>query len=172
MVLAKILSKQTVRLDVSNVDKWTVIKALVDLIIQSGKSRDRQAILSAVIDREKRGSTGLEHGIAIPHARSESVSELVAALAVSKSGVDFDSADHKPCHLVFLIIAPPQESTRYLKALADVAFIGSEPARVAALTSAASPEEAISILQQMGGICPGNDATGGVRPVGRSSNSR
>jgi mannitol/fructose-specific phosphotransferase system IIA component (Ntr-type) len=152
MVLDKVISKQTIKFGVpSGADKWTLISDLVDLVIQSTGGGDRHAILSAVIDREKAGSTGLENGVAIPHARSSNIGGLVAALAISKEGIDFDSADGRPCHLVFLIVAPPQESTRYLKALADVAFIGSGPERVSALVGAGSPDDALRILGELGG---------------------
>lgn len=160
MVLGKLVTKQTVSLDVSEMDKWGVIEHLVDLIAQCGKTSDRQAILSAVIERERRASTGLERGIAIPHARSERVVELAMALAISKKGIDFDSADGQPCHLVFLVVAPPQESTRYLDALSSVACIGTRPERLETLITAESPEEAVSILVEMNGVRARNNIQG------------
>jgi mannitol/fructose-specific phosphotransferase system IIA component (Ntr-type) len=149
MVLARILSRETVKLGISNVDKWTAIEELVDLMVERGLLDDRNAVLSAIVDREKRGSTGLENGIAVPHARSNGVGELVGVLGISKDGIDFESADGKPCYLIFLIVAPPQESTTYLKALADVTFIGSDEGRVSKLRYASSPDEVISILEQI-----------------------
>lgn len=151
MIMDKIISSETVVLDVSHNDKWRVIEELVALVVKAGKCADGQSVLSEIIDREKRGSTGLVNGVAIPHARSDMVSEITGALAISKNGIDFDSADGKPCHLVFLIIAPPKEATRYLKALSQVALIGSEPGLVSALTTAATAEEVMSILGGNGG---------------------
>ena len=155
MVLESMLSKETVKLGISCVDKWTVIGNLIDLMVEKGRVRDREAILSAVINREKQGSTGLEKGVAIPHARSDGVRELVAALGISKDGLDFDSVDAKPCHLIFLIVAPPQESTRYLKALAAiVSYIAKDEDVISRLRLAASPEEVMSILAEIGKSIP------------------
>ena len=146
MVLETMISENTVKLDISDVDKWTVIEQLVDLIVESGTGYDREDILAAVIERERQGSTGIENGIAVPHARSNGVSEFACAVGVSRRGIDFDSADQKPCHLIFLIVAPHQESTKYLKALSAVAYIGNNEDRTARLVAADSPEEVISIL--------------------------
>lgn len=160
MILHKIISENTILLDISDMDKWNVIEALMDRIMQTGQCRDRQAVVSAVVDREKRCSTGLVNGVAIPHARSEMVGEMIGALGISKKGIDFESADGKPCHLVFLIIAPHSESTRYLKALSEVAFIGSEPKCVATIRSSATRKEVLSILADKGRDRSESGATG------------
>jgi mannitol/fructose-specific phosphotransferase system IIA component (Ntr-type) len=150
MVLANVITEKTVKLDVSGVDKWTLIEELVDMIVESGRATDREALLTAVMDREQQGSTGLERGIAIPHARSEGVECVVGALAVSAEGIDFDSADGKPAHLVFLIAAPPHESTRYLKTLSAITFIGRSEGKTSRLISASSPGEVVSVLEEDG----------------------
>jgi len=160
MILHKIISEKTIQLDISGMDKWNTIEALMDRIMQTGKCRDRQAVVSAVIDREKRCSTGLVNGVAIPHARSDMVGEMIGALGISKKGIDFESADGKSCHLVFLIIAPPSESTRYLKALSEVAFIGSEPKCVATIRSVSTAKEVLAILADKGRSQSENDAIG------------
>jgi PTS system fructose-specific IIC component len=150
MVLANVITEKTVKLDVSGVDKWTLIEELVDVIVESGRATDREALLAAVMDREQQGSTGLERGIAIPHARSVGVEGVVGALAVSADGIDFDSADGKPAHLVFLIVAPPHESTKYLKTLSAITFIGRSEGKASRLVSASSPGEVVSVLEEDG----------------------
>jgi mannitol/fructose-specific phosphotransferase system IIA component (Ntr-type) len=146
MVLDKIIIEGRVKLGISDVDKWTLIEDLADLIIASGISADREALLAATLEREDKGSTGIGEGIAIPHARTTGVGELTGALGISEQGIDFESSDEKLCHLVFLILAPPEESTRYLKALSAVACIAKDPDRIARLRSAASPAEVMAIL--------------------------
>ncbi len=154
MVLANVVTEETVKLNVSGVDKWTLIEDLVDMIVRSGRASDREALLSAVMDREQQGSTGLEQGIAIPHARSEGVEGVVGALAVSIDGIDFDSADGKPAHLIFLIVAPPNESTKYLKTLSAITFIGKSESKISGLMSASSPADVVSILEENGEPSP------------------
>ena len=150
MVLANVITERTVKILVSDVDKWTLIEDLVDLIVESGKAGDREAVLSAVVEREQQGSTGLERGIAIPHARSEGIDGVAGALAISENGIDFDSADGKPAHLIFLIVAAPKESTRYLKTLSAITFIGKNEGKISSLISAASPGDVVSILEENG----------------------
>lgn len=151
MVLDKIITRDRIKLGVSDVDKWMLIEDLTDLIAASVGGSDRETLLSDTLEREEKGSTGIGEGIAIPHARTTGVGELVGALAVSNQGIDFDSADGKACHLVFLIVAPHEESTRYLKALSAVAFIAKDPERVERLKSATSPDEVIPILSEVEG---------------------
>lgn len=150
MVLSRILIRKVVALDSAGLDKWTAIERLVDALVQSGKVLDRGAILDAVFARERQGSTGIDNSIAIPHARTPYVTDLAAALGVSRNGIDFDSADGKPCHLVFLVAAPPEDSNRYLCALAELASFGSDPEAVAAMKTVRAPEDAIRILH---GFC-------------------
>ena len=149
MMLNRFIAREIIKVGISDVDKWTAIEDLVDLVVASGRSKDREGILSAILAREEQGSTGLEDGIAIPHARTDAVSEFVCAIGVSKEGIDFDSLDGKPCHLIFLIVGPTQESTKYLKALSAAAFIGKDESRVARLKSAGSPDEVIQILEDI-----------------------
>jgi mannitol/fructose-specific phosphotransferase system IIA component (Ntr-type) len=150
MVLEKIISPERIKLNISDLDKWTVIEDLADLIAASCES-DREVLVTDTMDREEKGSTGIGEGIAIPHARTAGVKELVAALGISEQGIDFESADGKPCHLIFLILAPPEESTRYLKALSAVAFIGKDPELISRLKLAASPDEVLAILGEVEG---------------------
>ena len=150
MVLANVITEGTVKLDVSDVDKWAVNEELVYLIVKSGRATDREALLTAVMEREQQGSTGLGHGIAIPHARAEGIDGVVGALGISAGGIDFDSADGKPVHFVFLIVAPPNESTRYLKTLSAITFIGKSESKTSRLLSASTPWEVVSILEENG----------------------
>jgi len=149
MVLEKMISEDTVKLGIpSDTDKWTVIEQLVDVVVERGLGSDRDKIMSAVMDREGQASTGLENGIAIPHARTDYVSEFACAIGISENGIDFDSADGNLCHVVFLVVAPNRDSASYLKALSTIAAIGSDSEKVTRLKGARSPAEVISLLEE------------------------
>ena len=156
MVRAKVLTKDLVKLDFHGIDKWTAIERLVDVVVQSTQDADRQAVLSAVIERERSGSTALHNGIAVPHARTDGVPHLVAAAGISREGIDFESGDGhsagQRCHFILLILAPPAESTRYLKALAAVAALGQDLNALDALKNATTPEEGFSIFEGIRGL--------------------
>ncbi len=151
MLLRKVLSERTITIVEDCPDKWGLIRLLVDSVVRSGGGKDADALYASVVDRERKVSTGLQKGIAAPHARTSGVEGLVAALAICPEGVDFDSLDGRPSRLVFLVLSAPSESTRYLKALADVAAIGTNAALVEALAAAKSPADAIRLIDEMCG---------------------
>ena len=149
MMLDKIITRDRVKIGLSDLDKWTVIEDLADLIAAGDQAGDRETLLNDTLDREQKGSTGIGKGIAIPHARTTGVSDLIGALGISRGGIDFEAEDGEPCHLIFLILAPANESTRYLKALSAVACIGKDKELMTRLTSASSSDEVISILGEV-----------------------
>jgi mannitol/fructose-specific phosphotransferase system IIA component (Ntr-type) len=149
MILEKIISIERVKIWDADIDKWAAIDELADLISSSSEGADRDTLIDDVLEREYKGSTGIGKGIAIPHARTTGVKSLVGALGISEQGIDFESDDGGRCHMVFLILAPPEESTPYLKALSAVAFIGKDEAIMSRLTSAASPGDVISVLDEV-----------------------
>ncbi|KKU82440.1 MAG: hypothetical protein UY09_C0014G0001, partial [Parcubacteria group bacterium GW2011_GWA2_47_8] len=64
--------------------------------------------------------TGIGQGVAIPHAKSEDVSKIVASLGISKAGIDFDSLDGEPVYIIFLMVAPPESISEHLQAIAKI----------------------------------------------------
>jgi mannitol/fructose-specific phosphotransferase system IIA component (Ntr-type) len=152
MALVDQVTPEAIKVGLAGIDKATAIRVLVDAIVASAEAAgaaDGKAILAAVLDREAKGSTGLESGIAIPHARTAGIADVACAIGISRDGIDFDSADHKPCHLIFLIVAPPEASTPYLKALSSVALIGRDAGLVTRLKSAATPGEVLELLAEV-----------------------
>ncbi len=104
--------------------KDKVLEQLVEKIDVPDVSK--QIILQTIKQRELMGSTGIGKGIAIPHARSIILRDLYLYVGISKKGVDFNSNDKKPVHLIFLILAPPQDrSNRYLILLGRIAQLSS-----------------------------------------------
>ena len=103
--------------------KETILKELVDLLDISGKVGNRHKLLIDLVNREKKATTGIGQGIALPHVRTMQAKEFIMGLARSKKGYDFDSLDKKPVHLFFVMAAPPYEDALYLKifkALAEI----------------------------------------------------
>ena len=84
------------------------------------EKRFRNKLIEALRARESLGSTAIGQGIAIPHAKSDCVSKLVAAFGLSKKGVDFDSLDGELAYIFFLLVAPQDSAGPHLKALARI----------------------------------------------------
>jgi fructose-specific phosphotransferase system IIA component len=122
MKIMDFLSKKAISTDIQSVKKEEVIKELVDILIEAGdvEKRHRNKLIEALMARESLGSTAIGQGIAIPHAKSDSVARLVAAFGLSKKGVDFDSLDGETVNIFFLLLAPQDSAGPHLKALARI----------------------------------------------------
>ena len=103
--------------------KEDAIRAMVAGLREAGKfsAGDEENIVSAIMKREELGSTGIGRGIAVPHTKNPSVSELTATIAIASEGVDFDSLDNEPVHVLFLLISPPDQPRKHLRALETIA---------------------------------------------------
>ena len=122
MKIMDFLSKKSIVADLKSSRKEDVIKELVDLLINAGEldKSCRAKVLDSLMERESLGSTAIGQGIAIPHAKSDCVSKLVGAFALSKKGVDFDSLDGEPVYIFFLLLAAQDSAGPHLKALARI----------------------------------------------------
>jgi mannitol/fructose-specific phosphotransferase system IIA component (Ntr-type) len=123
-------------------DKDSVLQELVAHVQQQGLVRDAVPLLEMLRSRESLGSTGIGHGIAVPHGRSLAVPRLVAGFARHPAGVPWAAVDGKPVHLIFLILAPPVEQpTRYLPFLGRIVEAVSDADRRKRLSKVATYEE-------------------------------
>ena len=91
-------------------------------LLESGKITEdqRESIVEAILKREELGSTGIGRGVAVPHTKHPSVTELVGTVAVSEQGIDFDSLDGEKVHLLFMLVSPPDRPGDHLRALENI----------------------------------------------------
>lgn len=107
--------------DLKATDKENVIKELVTLLKDIGEISDQEKIVEIIMEREKLGSTGIGQGIAVPHAKTNDVKQIVVAFGLSQKGVNFESLDEEPVYLIFLVLAPVEATGMHLKLLAKIA---------------------------------------------------
>lgn len=148
MRLSGLLSEETITVSLNHKDKQGVIEELLDLAMKTGKITDRATALKAVIDRENLMSTGLEKGVAVPHAKSSAAEDLAMSLGISKEGIDFQSADGNPSHLFFFLLAPKAAAGPNVQVLAQVARLTNDPGFRQALREASTPREALAIIRE------------------------
>ena len=122
MKFVDFVSRDAIRTSIDVDDKEQVIQAMTTALLEVGKISEDQheSIVEAVLKREELGSTGIGRGVAVPHTKHPSVSELVGTVAVSEDGVDFDSLDGEKVHLLFLLISPPDRPGDHLRALENI----------------------------------------------------
>lgn len=122
MKIMDFLSSQAIVMDIVSAKKEDVIRELVDSLIAAGniEKKHRNKLVESLMARESLGSTAIGQGVAIPHAKCDAVTKLVAAFGLSKRGIDFDSLDGEPVYIFFLLVAPQDSAGPHLKALARI----------------------------------------------------
>jgi fructose-specific phosphotransferase system IIA component len=121
---------------------------LVRCFVDSKIVRNRNIVFEMLRRREELGSTGIGHGIAIPHGRSTAVPDVMIAFGRSDKGIGWDAMDGKPVHLIFLVLAPPQEqNNRYLPILGGLVEMLSDSRQRDKLRKIKSYSDLISLLQ-------------------------
>lgn len=113
--------------EITAIDKAGVIREFAGLLKSRGKIRDEEELVRSLMEREALGSTGIGDGVAIPHAKSSAIRDMVVAFGKSSVGVDFQSMDGKPAHLFFLLVTPDDKPGDHLKTLARISRILKNP---------------------------------------------
>jgi fructose-specific phosphotransferase system IIA component len=138
---------ELVALDLPAGDRRSVIEALADRLVAAGRLTDRDGYIAAVLAREEEtGGTGMESGIAIPHAKHPGVTEASVAVARVSGGVDFGAED-APADLVFLIAAPAGADDVHVTVLSTLARRLVHESFRTALREAASPEAIVTVIR-------------------------
>ena len=127
MNLKKVLSTDTVWVDLKADTKQGIIEEMIDRLLAAGKIKDREAVLQAVVEREEKMSTGMQNGVAIPHGKTDAVKSLVAAICLNKAGVDFDAMDGEPCTIFIMTISPLKRRGPHMQFLAEVSRLIGQP---------------------------------------------
>jgi mannitol/fructose-specific phosphotransferase system IIA component (Ntr-type) len=148
MKLAQLLSIDQILLDMTSVEHWPSIEELVRQLVNVGKlpAAQQTEVLAALKAREEQVSTGIGSGVAIPHAFSDTLEEVVAIFGRSKEGIDFEALDNAPVHFIILFIVPRKDYQLHLRTLAAIAkmFTNSEVRRQ--LAAAENRDEILAIL--------------------------
>ena len=146
MRITDLLDKRSISLTGAPRSKQEALDQMVDLMIQSGKINDREAYRQEVYRREEESTTGIGEGIAIPHGKGPFVDRPGLAAMVVKNGVDFDSLDGEPVHLIFLIAAPNTEDNVHLDVLSKLSMLLMDETFAANLKNASTVEEFLRIV--------------------------
>jgi len=126
-----------------------VVRELVSLLVKAGSIKDKDVarLVRILLDREALGSTGIGQGVAIPHGKSDCVSQLVGAVGISRGGLNFGSLDGEPTRVFFLLVAPEDSAGPHLKALARISRLLKERHFRDSLLAAKDEKTLIKILR-------------------------
>ena len=107
--------------------KKRLLEALAQLLASEHPGLSPDTVFERLLERERLGSTGLGHGIALPHARVREVKEALGAFVTTAEGVDYDAMDGEPVDLAFALLVPEEATEEHLRLLAQLAGLFSDP---------------------------------------------
>ena len=144
MKITDILSKESVIADLTVDSKKNLLEELADLASKE-TNLDPRVILEALVERERLGSTGVGHGVALPHTRLLGLEKIFCAF-VRTNPVDFEAVDGKLVDLVFLLLVPEESGADHLKALSCLSKLLRDETVTAALRKASNVDEIYQII--------------------------
>ena len=148
MRMANFIVRDAIIADLKATTRDDAVLEVVQSLITAGQlpAADAEDIVKAILKREKLGTTGIGHGIAIPHSRHPAVGQLLGTLAISKNGLPFQSIDGDPVHVMVLLVSPPDRPGDHLRALENVVKTMQDESFVKSLKSAPTRDDLWRLL--------------------------
>jgi nitrogen PTS system EIIA component len=148
MNIEDILSPERVAARADITSKKSVLELLAELIAKDTPSISQAEIFDSLCARERLGSTGLGHGVAIPHGRLKGSQDTLGAFVQLQKGVDYDAVDQQPVDLLFALLVPEESTNEHLQILAQLAEMFSDSERLRKLRRAYSAEALYKQLKE------------------------
>jgi mannitol/fructose-specific phosphotransferase system IIA component (Ntr-type) len=150
MKLVELLREPLIKIGLRARTKAEAIDELIDLLVEKGEvsREDRPRVAKAVFDREQARSTGMEHGVALPHGAVEGLEDVSAALGIAPEGIEFAALDRKPTHLIVLLAIPQNLLQFHVKTLAGIARLLNDEKLREGLKAARTPADAFAVIKR------------------------
>lgn len=148
MALTEYIGENSI-VSLSASDKTDVLKEMTDVLVKNGIVNNADDALSALVERESLGSTGVGEQVAIPHAKMKGLSDMTILIGINRDGVDFGATDGEPVKLFFLLLASDKQMNLHLKTLARISrLVKLTEFKSKVLESSLSPADVCSILKE------------------------
>lgn len=146
MNLLDIITPDSIKVPLAATDKQGAIYELVDLLAQSGRINDAGALRDAVWSREQTRTTGIGHGLAIPHGKCAGIPRLAMAIGKPAEPMDFASIDQRPVQLIILLASPIDKTSDHIQALAKISRLMTDAEFREKLFNAGSADDLFAML--------------------------
>lgn len=156
MKISDILDETRILTNMEGDSKSDVINSLIDLVAVSPKVLDKEKVKEAIFEREKIMSTGVGNGFAIPHGKTDAVSDIVAAFAVTKKPINYEALDEQPVRLIFLLIGKGNMVGPHIKLLSRISRLMNKEEFRKKLLEAPSPKDVMEIFKTEEAACLDN----------------
>ena len=127
ILLRELFTPARIKTGVEAEDKDEVFEELVDLLVTQYRLSSRDDVLEAIRRREEKMSTGIKRGIAIPHAKTAFTKGVIGVIGISRAGIDYQSLDGEPVHLLFLLVSSEADAGLHLEVLKKIALLVESP---------------------------------------------
>ena len=151
MRLEEILAVDGIEVNAVLKDKSELLVRMIDLAAKSGRVTNQEAALKDVVEREKLMSTGIGKGIALPHAKTNSVKETVGSFVILRDGVDFDSVDGERVYIAFMLLGKEANVGLHLRILSKISRILDDDDYKGGIMKMKSGEEVIDFFKRLEG---------------------
>lgn len=145
-MLERVFSPKSIILNLESTEKDELFEEMVESIVSVQPTVDRAQAIAALKEREAKMSTGIMHDIAVPHGSCMTVQKTVGAVGISRKGIEYDSLDKAPVHLVFMLLSNSSETERHLEVLKVLAAILQNPAFAKELLEKQSAQEVFELM--------------------------
>ena len=139
---------ERININLESEDKEEVFEELVNCLVDSYGIDERDMILESVREREEKMSTGIKKGIALPHGKTDKVKGIFGTIGISKDGIDYDSLDGNPVHLIFMLVSSKDDAEQHLRTLKKIARIIEMPEFYSEFIKSDKPETAYRVLKK------------------------
>jgi len=150
MKLLDIVVRSAILPSLNSTDRDPAIEELVDALVDTGALSPelKDEFIKSVIKREKRGSTGFGHGVAVPHVKHSAISKMAVAIGISRAGIDFNALDKQPVYSIFLLLSPEDKPEDHLDAMEAIFGNLSQETFRKFLRQAGSVEDVLTLLEE------------------------
>jgi mannitol/fructose-specific phosphotransferase system IIA component (Ntr-type) len=146
MVYQEIIRTACLAPNLKSDTKHGVIAEMLDMLCAAGLVKDRAAAWEALLMRERKMSTGMQYGVAIPHGKTDTVSAMVSAIALKKEGVEFDALDGEPSRIFVMTLSPPTEVGPHMRYLSEICKLLNVPEQRNRLLASETVEAMMEVL--------------------------
>lgn len=156
MKLTDFVVRDAILVDLQATTKEEAIRELIRGLRTAGvlDESNLESVTRAILSREELGSTGIGMGVAVPHTRHAVADRLIGAIGISRKGIEFQSIDHAPVNLLFLLISPPSQPGDHLRALESISRHLKNAEFVSQLRKAATPGALYRVLEDADQVQP------------------
>lgn len=148
MKVSELLNEDNILLDVEANDKYELIDKLIDVVANSGKVLDKEKVRNCVYEREKILSTGVGKGFAVPHGKTDAITDIVIAFAITKEPLDYEALDNQPVRLVLLMVGKDSLVSSHIKLLSRISRLMNNDEFRENLLNAKTKQEVLEIFRK------------------------